>query len=131
MLLAQVQDSTGQWLCLVSLAVWEHVEWGDRVSVEPANVVIPVPASHTARVEGETYEDISTRRHPSPRPRPEAVFWYVQRIRGARGGLRYVHHSRCWCPGPREAPLDAAAARRALMVPGTFACSACDPESDL
>lgn len=129
MLLAQLQGNTGSWLCLVSVSIWEHAQVEGRDQAQATCVHITVPASHIERVEGERYEHIVTRRHPSPRPEAVEDWWYVQRMRA--GDLRYVHHARCWCPGPREQQLDAEQARQELLSPGAVPCSACDPEKDL
>lgn len=130
-LLEQRQGSTGTWLCMVSVAVWEHAQLEGRDIAQATSIVTPVPASHVERIEGEHYDGITTRRHPAPRPSGAVEdFWYLQRIRGA-GELRYLHHARCFCPGDRKKPLDAERAREELQIAGTVPCSACHPENDL
>lgn len=131
MLVAQVQGSTGAWFCMVAVAGWEHVQVEGQDRAQATSVVLPVPATHVERIEGERYEGIPTHRHPAPQPvGPDGEWWYVQQMCGT-GELRYLHHARCWCPGPRDERLDAERARQELLVPGTVPCSACDPKKEL
>lgn len=130
----QWQASTGEWYCDLEIAVWAHGHLRDgRDIAEPAPVAFAAPAARVARIDGVTYADVPTRRHPRF-TQPPADRWRVEEL-GLRPGFtdgpqRYLHHSSCWIsPGPND--LSTVRARAIYATPGTAACPDCGAERRL